>query len=69
MAPILMIIAIIAYVLLVVFAISPALDRNNAIQQKQNDAQAQECRDHGGVPIMSEWDGSLKDCKVIKKEN
>lgn len=55
-----------AYCLFLIFFIEPMLEHREAAQQKVHNSQAQECRSHGGVPIMSNWDGRLTDCQGAK---
>lgn len=64
-APLVMIVGVIAYAIAVVFFIFPALDRKDATQQVVYDAQAKECRQRGGIPIMSAWDGRLTKCEGV----
>jgi hypothetical protein len=63
--PFIVIIGLIAYMVVTFTVIFPQMDKNDAAAQKIHDAQAQACRNKGGVPIMSEWDGSLKDCQGL----
>lgn len=52
-------------------ACDPDLDRRQQTAYERTMAErakdAQRCRDGGGIPIVSAWDGRIIDCKAVPK--
>lgn len=50
-------------------ACDPIPEQKSAFEQQQAERakDAQRCRDGGGIPITSAWDGRIIDCKAVPK--
>ncbi len=50
-------------------ACEPRDEQKTAYEQQQSERakDAQRCRDGGGIPITSAWDGRIIDCKAVPK--